>query len=86
MPWAMIIDGLGILAGLFVVLAFYARTNWRLRILAVISNVLFIIYALLAGLAPVLILHAILLPLNLARLYQIERRLRQTRSVATTVG
>lgn len=68
------IDGIGILAGLFVILAFYARTNGRLRVFAIASNVLFIAYAALAGLGPVLLLHAILLPLNLMRLSESKER------------
>jgi CRP/FNR family transcriptional regulator, cyclic AMP receptor protein len=62
------IDWIGVFAGVFVVLAFYARRPARLRVLAIASNVLFITYAALAGLWPVLALHAVLLPLNLVRL------------------
>ncbi|HEX3864930.1 MAG TPA: hypothetical protein VHY35_24855 [Stellaceae bacterium] len=39
-----------------------------LRALAIASNVSFIAYAWLAHLWPILVLHAIMLPLNAARL------------------
>lgn len=75
----MLIEVIGILAGAFVILAFYARRARPLRTYAIISNVLFLAYAVLAGLFPVLLLHAILLPLNLVRLHQIERKLSKAR-------
>lgn len=43
-----------------------------LRTLALASNVLFGIYGLLAHVYPVFVLHMILLPINLAKLYQIR--------------
>jgi CRP/FNR family transcriptional regulator, cyclic AMP receptor protein len=67
------VDWIGGFAGVFVVLAFYARRPVRLRMLAITSNVLFIAYAALAGLWPVLVLHAVLLPRNAVRLRE-ERR------------
>lgn len=73
----MLTDVIGILAGLFVILAFYAQQGRYLRAYAILSNILFLAYAVLESLLPVLLLHAILLPLNLARLHQIETRLRQ---------
>lgn len=77
MSGAVIVDLVGILAGVFVILAFYAQAARPLRAYAILSNVLFMIYAVLEALVPVLLLHAILLPLNLARLRQIERRRRR---------
>ncbi|MEL6167576.1 MAG: hypothetical protein AAFR35_02715 [Pseudomonadota bacterium] len=70
----MLIDLLGILAGLFVILAFYARHPARLRKYAIVSNLLFIAYGWVVGLAPVVVLHAVLLPLNWARLIQVGPR------------
>ncbi|MGB5559014.1 MAG: hypothetical protein WBN04_13510 [Paracoccaceae bacterium] len=66
-------DFVGGLAGLFVILAFYARSPTRLRIFAILSNLLFILYAVAVGLWPVLVLHAVLLPLNLLRLRETGR-------------
>ena len=64
-----------------VFLAFFMRTMIPLRVVAIVSNVAFIGYALL-GLAygvfwrlfPILVLHSSLLPLNVVRLRQ-QRRL-----------
>lgn len=67
-----LIDALGLAAGVAVIAAFDARDPRRLRVVAVLSNLLFMAYALGLGLWPVLILHGILLPLNLARLAQLR--------------
>lgn len=61
-------DWIGVAAGAFVVLAFYARRPMQLRLFAIASNLLFILYASFVGLWPVLVLHALLLPLNVVRL------------------
>lgn len=45
----------------------------RLRILAILSNLAFIGYAFLEGLAPVLLLNTLLLPVNIYRLDQATR-------------
>ena len=64
------IDVIGFLAGTFVVLTFYSTKALPLRGFAVTSNVLFVIYAVERDLAPIAILHLVLLPLNLWRLRQ----------------
>ncbi len=71
----MIIQALGYLASLLVFSTFYMRTMLPLRYLAIASNVAFISYGVPLGLWPVVILHALLLPLNLVRLFQIRRML-----------
>jgi hypothetical protein len=45
-----------------------------LRIIAILSNVAFIAYGALGWLAPILFLHALLLPLNVIRLKELHRR------------
>ena len=67
---------LGYAAAGLVLATFSARSITTLRVLAIASNVLFVAYAAGAQLMPVLILHALLLPINLARLAQAlaERR------------
>jgi hypothetical protein len=65
-----LIDGIGLSAGAFVILAFYARRPATLRIFAICSNLLFVAYAAPTGLWPVLVLHVLLLPLNVVRLSQ----------------
>ena len=47
---------------------FYTRSVVHLRVLAMASNLMFMAYAFVASVAPVLVLHALLLPLNAWRL------------------
>lgn len=70
MTW---IDGTGLGAGFFVILAFYMREHRSLRMCAIISNLLFMIYAAALSLWPILVLHAVLLPLNACRLTELIR-------------
>ena len=53
------------------------RTMIPLRLLGIASNVAFITYGYVEGLEPVLILHAILLPLNIYRLAEMIRLVRE---------
>jgi CRP/FNR family cyclic AMP-dependent transcriptional regulator len=73
---------MGYLAALLVFTTFYMRTMVRLRIVGIASNVVFITYALLDGLVPILILHSALLPLNILRLVQLNRLVGEIRSAA----
>jgi hypothetical protein len=66
-----VIDLLGYSAALAVLAAFCMSSIMPLRILAVLSNVLFASYGLLAHLYPVCLLHLILLPINLLKLAQL---------------
>ena len=68
-------DIIGYLASALVFATFYVRTMMPLRILAIASNLAFITYAASEGLIPVLVLHLVLLPVNLARLYEIKKLL-----------
>ena len=63
-------DLVGYAAAGLVLATFSARSLIALRVLAIASNVLFIAYAAGAQLLPVLILHALLVPINLLRLCQ----------------
>ncbi|MEM6729852.1 MAG: hypothetical protein AAF618_15205 [Pseudomonadota bacterium] len=69
----MFADFVGVAASLAVIATFYSVIARRARVLAIGSNLLFIGYAALVGLWPVLLLHGILLPLNALRLWQLER-------------
>ena len=51
-----------------------------LRVIAIASNVAFIAYGLGAGLYPVLVLHAVLLPLNCVRLLQARSLVQRVRA------
>jgi len=66
-------DLLGYAAAALVLLTFLAQSMHTLRAVAIASNVMFIAYALFAKLPPVLLLHALLLPLNVWRLWQAGR-------------
>jgi hypothetical protein len=63
----------GYVAALLVFLTFYMKTMVPLRVVGICSNCVFIIYAYLGGLYPVLILHFTLLPLNSFRLREMLR-------------
>ena len=61
---------MGYAAAALVLATFSVRHIVTLRCLAIASNLMFIAYAASAALPPVLILHALLLPLNALRLSQ----------------
>lgn len=72
----------GYVASVLVFTTFYMKTMVPLRLVAIGSNVAFIIYALWGGLTPILILHALLLPLNTLRLVQLRNLSRQVERAA----
>jgi CRP/FNR family cyclic AMP-dependent transcriptional regulator len=61
-------DGIGFVASALVLTAFGMKSITTLRVVAMCSNLVFIIYGLGLGLTPIWILHAALLPLNAWRL------------------
>jgi hypothetical protein len=63
-------DAIGFSASVLVLLAFCMKDIVSLRTIALGSNIAFLIYGLSLGLAPVWVLHAILAPINVWRLYQ----------------
>lgn len=65
---------LGYGASLLVLATFCMRGMASLRLLAIASNLAFIGYAALAGIHPVLLLHALLLPMNVCRLLEALKR------------
>jgi hypothetical protein len=69
MSW---VDCIGFCASFAVLASFCMTTIVPLRTLALASNILFGVYGLLAHVYPVFVLHMILLPINLAKLYQIR--------------
>jgi len=76
-------DVLGWSAASLTLLTFFSGDMLRLRALALAANATFISYGLLAGLAPVLALHLVLVPVNLWRLVQLQRIMRQRAADAT---
>ena len=78
-----VVELLGYAASLLVLATFCMRDMVSLRVLAIMSNLAFIGYAALAGIHPVLVLHALLLPMNAWRLVE---TLRQRGVEATAAG
>lgn len=83
-------EPLGYIASSLVLTTFWMRRMMPLRAIALASNVAFIAYGLLAGIMPVLLLHALLLPLNLFRMVQSwrdrSRRERHRRVITPDAG
>jgi CRP/FNR family cyclic AMP-dependent transcriptional regulator len=75
---------LGYLAAFAVLATFCMKTMRPLRIIGLVSNVLFALYGFYDGLYPVLALHLILFPVNLLRLIQFQRLTRQVKAAAAT--
>jgi CRP/FNR family transcriptional regulator, cyclic AMP receptor protein len=76
MSW---IEILGYAASAAVLATFCMSTMIPLRVVALASNVLFCAYGYFDHLYPVLVLHAILFPVNLLRLFQFYRLVRDVR-------
>src|SRR5271165_2162225 len=74
MEW-QVLQWAGYVAAALVFLTFYMRTMQPLRLMAITSNVAFLIYAIPLHLWPIAILHGLLLPLNALRLIQLRRML-----------
>jgi len=68
---------LGYAAAACVFVTFYMKTMVPLRIAGIVSNFLFIGYGYALDAYPVLILHLVLLPLNIIRLRQMLRLVKQ---------
>src|SRR5271166_786434 len=66
----------GYVASAAVLATFLMSTMLPLRVLALLSNVLFVSYGYFNDILPVLVLHAILFPINLYRLIQFKRLIR----------
>ncbi|RDI57977.1 hypothetical protein [Microvirga subterranea] len=68
------IDALGYAASLLTLVTFAQRTMLPMRIMAIGANICFIGYGAMGQFMPVLMLHLILLPINLARLRMLLRQ------------
>ena len=58
------------------------KTMIPLRISGIVANILFITFVYLDGIYPTLVLHAILLPVNSVRLYQMLQLVQRVREAA----
>ncbi|MGD9920696.1 MAG: Crp/Fnr family transcriptional regulator [Pseudorhodoplanes sp.] len=70
---------LGLIGGIFYVASVTLRTMIPLRIAAIISNILFMGYGLLAKALPTFFMYAVLLPINVFRLYQIQQLVKRVK-------
>jgi CRP-like cAMP-binding protein len=77
------IEALGWVAAAATLYAFMARTMIPLRAAAIVANVAFILYGAFSHTMPVLLLHALLLPLNILRLRDMTRLIAETRAAST---
>lgn len=77
-----VIELSGYLASVLVFLTFYMKTMIPLRVVGMLANVAFMTYGFGERLYPVLVLHAILLPLNCLRLLQMQALLRKVRTAS----
>ena len=57
-------------SAILVFFSVYMKTMKKLRIFAILANMASLVYAFLGGVIPLIILHLLLLPINLFRLYQ----------------
>jgi len=67
------VEMVGYLASALVFATFCMKAMLPLRLIAIASNVVFIVYGHLGDLTPIMLLHAALLPLNVCRLCQMLR-------------
>jgi hypothetical protein len=66
------LDLIGFAAAIAVLAGFCMNSIRHLRMVALASNVLFVVYGLFAHIYPVVILHVILVPINLRKLHRIK--------------
>lgn len=76
-------EAAGYLASALVFVTFCMKTMIPLRIVAISSNAAFIVYGLLGGLYPILILHLVLLPMNVWRLIEMIRLVNRVKVAST---
>ena len=77
---------IGYVASLLVLMTFCMSGMVPLRAVAIASNVAFLGYAALAGISPVLVLHALLLPMNIYRLVEAVRERRRDRAAVRGIA
>jgi CRP/FNR family cyclic AMP-dependent transcriptional regulator len=70
------IELVGYAAAFLVLISFYMKTMIPLRYVAIASNAAYIIFGYSMGLHSMILLHAVLLPLNTSRLVQMKKLIR----------
>jgi len=81
--FASFAEASGYVASGLVFLTFCMKTMIALRVIAIGSNIAFIAYGVIADLTPIYLLHTVLLPLNIMRLWQSQSLIREVRQAAT---
>lgn len=76
------VEAIGYGGTVFTIASYSMRTIIPLRIAGILSSVFFISYALLMHLWPMLLTELVILPLNILRLFQMFRLLRQVEEAA----
>jgi CRP/FNR family transcriptional regulator, cyclic AMP receptor protein len=66
------------------IVQFWMKTMIPLRVLGVITNVLFLLYSSLAWIWPTFILNLIVLPLNAYRLHEMRELIRRTQQASSS--
>jgi CRP-like cAMP-binding protein len=79
---AISVQVIGYIAALFTFIAYYSKSMMRLRVAGILANVAFITFGAAAAIYPTLLLHAVLLPINIVRLRQMRRLVRQVSEAA----
>ena len=75
----MCLQALGFLAALLMFSTFYMKNMIPLRIIGIASNITFIIYTANAAIWPVFTLHVVLLPMNIFRLVQMIKLIKEVK-------
>ncbi|MFA6264682.1 MAG: cyclic nucleotide-binding domain-containing protein [Pseudolabrys sp.] len=89
MHWPISIHDIGLVnivaavAVIMNIIGYLMKTMIPLRMVAMTTNCLFIVYSTLAAVYPTLILNFILLPINAMRFFQMKRLIRQVNEAAT---
>lgn len=68
------VDLIGYIAASLVFATFYVKKILTLRLIAICSNIAFILYAFECHLHPIFILHSLLLPLNMYRIMELKKK------------
>lgn len=79
MQWT---ETFGYLGALMTLATFSMKTMLHLRMAGIVSNLAFVTYGVLGQVYPVLMLHLILLPLNVWRLWQLLQLTRQIEEIS----
>jgi CRP/FNR family cyclic AMP-dependent transcriptional regulator len=74
---------IGFLAAGLVILTLSMRTMVPLRIVGMSSNVVFVIYGVLFGSYPTIVLHCVLFPLNIYRLWEMLNLIKQVKAASS---